>query len=474
MTASTRPPGGKWRGQKALRANRQGQTPPSGAPRLQGEDCPGLAARIAASAILSDVVARRHPLDECFAAGAALSRISGLAPCDAALTRSIATAALRRLGTIRAALAKFLEKDPPRQASQLEWTLTAAAAQILFLDVPDYAAVDLAVHATRLDTKTAPFAALVNGVLRNLIRARETILAESDPLYHDTPEWLATRWRQYYGENQARAIASAHREEPVLDLTVPSSPSRWAERLDAVLLPTGSLRLRSHAKVTDLPGFTEGEWFVQDAAAALPAQFLRVGTGMRVADFCAAPGGKTAQLAATGAEVTAIDRSAERLKLLAANLARLNLHAGIVVADVMNLMAQPFDAILVDAPCLSTGTIRRHPDIAWTKKPHDLVALTALQARLLDKAAELVKPGGRIVYCTCSLEPEENEMQIAAFLRRNPGVTRIPITPGEVGGLRELLNGNGELRTLPSHLPASEPRLAGLDGFYAARLLRGY
>jgi 16S rRNA (cytosine967-C5)-methyltransferase len=172
--------------------------------------------------------------------------------------------------------------------------------------------------------------------------------------------------------------------------------------------------------------------------------------------------------------VTAIDRSAERLKMLAANLARLNLRASIVVADVMNLKAEPFDAILVDAPCLGTGTIRRHPDIAWTKKPHDLVALTALQARLLDKAAELVKPGGRIVYCTCSLEPEENEMQISALLRRNPFLSRDPITAGEVGGLPELLNGNGELRTLPSHLPASEPRLAGLDGFFAARLLRYY
>jgi 16S rRNA (cytosine967-C5)-methyltransferase len=473
LTASTRPPGGKRRSQKASRANRQGHTAPSGDPRLQ-TDCPGLAARIAASAILSDVVARRHPLDECFAAGAALSRISGLAPYDAALTRSMATAALRRLGTIRAALAKLLERDPPRQASHLEWTLIAAAAQILFLDVPDYAAVDLAVRATRLEPKTAPFAALVNGVLRNLIRARETILEESNPFDHDTPEWLATRWRQNYGEPQARAIARAHREEPVLDLTVPSGASRWAEKLGAIVLPTGSLRLRSHAKVTELPGFAEGQWLVQDAAAALPALFLRAQTGMHVADFCAAPGGKTAQLAATGAEVTAIDRSAERLKMLAANLARLNLRASIVVADVMNLKAEPFDAILVDAPCLGTGTIRRHPDIAWTKKPHDLVALTALQARLLDKAAELVKPGGRIVYCTCSLEPEENEMQISALLRRNPFLSRDPITAGEVGGLPELLNGNGELRTLPSHLPASEPRLAGLDGFFAARLLRYY
>jgi 16S rRNA (cytosine967-C5)-methyltransferase len=308
--------------------------------------------------------------------------------------------------------------------------------------------------------------------LRNLVRARATIVAESDPLDHDTPKWLAARWRQNYGEAQARAIASAHREEPVLDITPLSDTSIWAERLGATLLPVGSLRLRSHVKVTELPGFEEGQWLVQDAAAALPARLLRPAPGMRVADFCAAPGGKTAQLAAAGATVTAIDRSAERSKRLAANLSRLNLRADIVVGDVMELKAQLFDAILVDAPCLGTGTIRRHPDVAWIKKPNDLVALTTLQARLLDKAAELVKPGGTIVYCTCSLEPEENELQISALLRRSPWLARVPITPCEVGGLPELLNGNGELRTLPLHLPAAEPRLAGLDGFFAARLLR--
>jgi 16S rRNA (cytosine967-C5)-methyltransferase len=191
-----------------------------------------------------------------------------------------------------------------------------------------------------------------------------------------------------------------------------------------------------------------------------------------VADLCAAPGGKTAQLAATGAEVTAIDRSAERLKTLASNLARLHLHADMVVADAATLKMPPFDAVLLDAPCLGTGTIRRHPDIAWIKKPRDLEALIALQARLLDNAAELVRPGGILVYSTCSLEPEENEMQIAALLRRNPSVMRVKIEPREIGHLPQLLDDNGELRTLPSHLPAAESRLAGLDGSFAARLLR--
>lgn len=471
MTDTPRPPPDRRRSRKVsnTRPGHIMSAPNHGRP---GEDCPGLAARLAAAAILNDIVARNHPLDECFSGSAVLSRLAGLDSRDIALTRSIVTVALRRLGTIRAGLTELLEKGLPRQATHLEWTLIAAAAQILFLEVPDHAAVDLAVRATRLEAKNAPYASLVNGVLRNLIRSRDKILAESDPLDRDTPAWLAARWRKTYGEAAAQAIARANREEPTLDLTVLSDPLNWAERLGATVLPTGSLRLSTHRPVTELEGFAEGAWFVQDAAAALPARLLRVGPGARVADFCAAPGGKAAQLAAAGAEVTAIDRSAERLKKLAANFARLNLHADVVVADIVSLKAAPFDAILVDAPCLATGTIRRHPDIAWIKKPRDIASLTALQARLLNKAVELVKPGGMIVYCTCSIEPEENEMQIAALLRREPSIARVPITPDEVGGLPELLNESGELRTLPLHLQAAESRLSGLDGFFAARLLR--
>jgi 16S rRNA (cytosine967-C5)-methyltransferase len=452
--------------------NRPGQLASAEAQRLAAEQHPGLPVRIAAAAILGDIVAKCHSLDECFSAGAIPCRLGGLDARDVALARSIVTVALRRLGTIRAALAELLEKGLPRPVAHLEWTLIVASAQILFLDVPDHAAVDLAVRMTRLESKNAPYAALVNGVLRNLARDRERILAQSDPLDHDTPPWLAARWRKFYGDDLARAIAGANRAEPTLDLTVKSDPAVWAERLGAQLLPTGSLRLRTHQAVPELPGFAEGEWWVQDAAAALPARFLDVGPGTRVADFCAAPGGKAAQLASAGAEVVAIDRSAERLKRLAANFERLRLHADVVVADIVNLKAPLFDAVLVDAPCLATGTIRRHPDIAWTKKPSDIAALAQTQSRMLDKAVELVKPGGRIVYCTCSIEPEEGELQILALLRRNPDVARSPIEPPEVGNLTELLNENGELRTLPPHLPAAESRLAGLDGFFAARLVR--
>ncbi len=471
MKEPPRPPVDHRRNSKTA-TNRPGHIASAAAQRLEAEQHPGLPARLAAAAIVCDIVGKAHSLEDCFSPGAIPARLGGLDARDIALTRSIVTVALRRLGTIRSALGGLLEKGLPRQVAHLEWTLIVAAAQLLFLDVPDHAAVDLAVRATRLEAKTAPFAGVINGVLRNLARGRDKILAESDPLDQDTPPWLAVRWRKFYGEELARAIAIANREEPTLDLTVKSDPALWAERLGGVVLPTGSLRLLTHESITELAGFDEGEWWVQDAAAALPARLLRAGPGVRVADFCAAPGGKAAQLAAAGAEVTAIDRSAERLKRLAANFSRLGLHADVIVSDVVSLKANPFDAILLDAPCPSTGTIRRHPDIAWIKKPSDIAALAATQARMLDKAVELVRPGGLIVYSTCSIEPEEGEMQIAALLRRNPDVMRVPIESEEVGGIPDIINENGELRTLPSQLPASDPRLSGLDGFFAARLIR--
>ncbi len=376
MNAPPRPPTDRRRTRKAS-LSRPGQIGSAEAQRLEAEQHPGLPVRIAAAAILSDIVAKAHSLEECFSARAIPARLGGLDARDVALARSIVTVALRRLGTIRSALSELLEKGLPRQIAHLEWALIAAAAQILFLDVPDHAAVDLAVRMARLESKTAPYAALVNGVLRNLARERERILAQSDPLDHDTPPWLAARWRKTYGEDLARAIAAANRCEPTLDLTVKADPEDWAERLGARLLPTGSLRLMTHLPIAELAGYAEGEWWVQDAAAALPARLLQVGPGRRVADFCAAPGGKAAQLAAAGVEVVAIDRSAERLKRLAANFERLRLHADVIVADIATLKAAPFDAVLVDAPCLATGTIRRHPDIAWTKKPSDIAALAA-------------------------------------------------------------------------------------------------
>jgi len=425
------------------------------------EIVPGLMARLAAAQAIADTLTVQRPLEERFAAGEVDSRFTGLDLRDRALARSIAVVALQHM-----------LKGLPRRAGALEWILIAATAQILFLDLPDHAAVDLAVRATRLDAGAAPFAALVNAVLRNVARAKDEILAASDPFDDDTPQWLAQRWKANYGEEMARKIARAHRDEPTLDLSVKRDPDDWALRLDGIVLPTGSVRLSNHAPIVELPGYADGEWWVQDAAAAIPARLIDVAAGARVVDLCAAPGGKSAQLAAAGAKVTAVDRSAERLKRLAANFDRLRLEAEIAVANALAFEAAPFDATLIDAPCTATGTIRRHPDVAWTKRQGDLATLGELQTKLIDKAISLTKPGGIIVYCTCSLEPEEGETQIAALLRRNPDVRRVPIDASEIGGLAECLTPAGELRALPCHLQASEPRLSGLDGFFAARLQR--
>ena len=430
-----------------------------------------MVARVAAARAIMEAATQARPLEERFAADLSL-RDPRLDPRDPALARSIATVALRRLGTIRKALAQKLDKGMPKRSGMLEWTLVAGAAQILFLDAPNHAAVDLAVRATRVDSASAPFAGLVNAVLRGIARDREAILAASDPLDDDTPPWLAARWRDTYGEPTARAIAAAHCCEPTLDISVKSDPEAWAEKLGGIVLPTGSVRLDTHKAVAELEGYAEGEWWVQDAAAALPARLLDARAGSRVVDLCAAPGGKSAELAAAGAAVTAVDRSAERLKVLAQNFVRLRLHSDIVVADALAFEAPPFDAALIDAPCTATGTVRRHPDVAWTKRAGDLAALVRLQAQLLDKAIALTRPGGAIVYCTCSLEPEEGEAQIAAVLRRIPDVGRSPICPHEIGGIAECLTPAGELRTLPCHLWGDDPRRSGLDGFFAARLVK--
>jgi len=234
------------------------------------------------------------------------------------------------------------------------------------------------------------------------------------------------------------------------------------------------VRTLLQGSVTMLPGFTEGQWWVQDAAAALPARLFGDVSGKSIVDLCAAPGGKTAQLAQAGAHVTAVDRSAPRMARLRDNLARLSLQATDVVADAAEWAGGDgsFDGVLVDAPCTSTGTIRRHPDVAWLRQESDIAALTALQIRLLKKAVTLLKPGGTLVYCTCSLEPEEGERAVAALLATESAVRRAPVDAGEVAGLTEIITADGDLRTLPCHLPHEDPRLGGLDGFYAARLVK--
>jgi 16S rRNA (cytosine967-C5)-methyltransferase len=442
------------------------------APRRAPAEVPGLAARRVAADLLDGVLRRRRPLDEQFEGGEAASAFAALAERDRALARKLVGTVLRRLGTLRHLLGTALDRGFPADAPRVETILLIGAAQLFWLEVPDHAAVDLAVRLAQADRRAARYPGLVNAVLRRMAREGRAALAGVDMAAFDTPEWLLARWKQVYGEATAHAIAVVHGEEPPLDVTVKHDPEAWAARLRGRVVATGTVRLVAHGPVSLLPGYAEGAWWVQDAAAALPARLLGDVAGRRVADLCAAPGGKTAQLAAAGARVTAVDRSPARLARLRENLARLGLAAETVEADALEWTAEPFDAVLLDAPCSSTGTIRRHPDIPWLKREADLAAMIAAQARLLEKAVILTRPGGTLLYCTCSLEPEECEGQVSALLARTPGLVRRPIVAAELDGQGAFVTAAGDLRTLPCHWPDPDPRMAGLDGFYAARLER--
>ncbi len=441
--------------------------------RAAPTEVPGLAARRIAADIIDNVLRRQRPLDLELEAHPGLP---ALADRDRGLVRMLTATVLRRLGTLRHLVGKFLERGLPADAPRVETALLIGAAQILFMDVPDHAAVDLSVRLVQADRRAARYPGLINAVLRRVAQEGPALLAELDAAPLDTPDWLYQRWRKNFGDETARAIAVAHSREPPLDLTVKSDAASWAPRLRGRVLPTGTVRTTTQGNVALLPGYSEGAWWVQDAAAALPVRLLGDISGKQVADLCAAPGGKTAQLALAGARITAVDRSANRLARVRDNLARLGLEAELVTADATEWKGGPFDAVLVDAPCSSTGTIRRHPDVAWLKSQADIASLAEVQRRLLDRAVELTKPGGRIVYCVCSLEPEEGEQQIEALLAREGGLRRIPVEAREIENA-PFVNAAGDLRTLPSHWDAShwndsDPRMGGLDGFYAARLER--
>jgi 16S rRNA (cytosine967-C5)-methyltransferase len=445
-------------------------------------EVPGLAARRIAADILDGVLHKRRTLDEQLDGAAAHPGLKALSDRDRALMRRLVATILRRLGTLGHVLSRLLDRGIPTDAPRAQSALLIGAAQILWMDVPDHAAVDLSVRLVQSDRRAAKYAGLVNAVLRRCAREGQPLIDEVKAQSLDIPPWLLARWIAHYGETTARDIANALGHEPSLDITVKSDVAQWATRLHGEVLPTGSLRTLLQGSVTMLPGFTAGQWWVQDAAAALPVRLFGDVAGKTIADLCAAPGGKTAQLAQAGARVTAIDRSPGRMTRLRDNLARLALEAETVVADAVEWSKEnekengkeggSFDGVLVDAPCSSTGTIRRHPDVAWLRQEADIGALMALQKRLLQKAVALLKPGGTLVYCTCSLEPEEGEQAISALLAAESTVRRVPIEVGEVAGLTEIVTAEGDLRTLPCHLPHDDPRLGGLDGFYAARLVK--
>ena len=423
-------------------------------------------ARAVAAHALGAILRRGRTLDQALDATPGLDALPSR---DAAFARLLLLTMLRRLGQIDAILARLMDRPLPARRGAVQDLLRLGIAQLAFLETPAHAAVASTV-ALAQGSRLSPYRGLVNAVLRRAAREHGAI-AELDAPRLNTPDWLWRSWCSAYGEARCRAIAETHLNEPPLDLSLVSdAPERVTElcaALGAQRLPGGSLRLRGAGDVTRLAGYDAGEWWVQDAAAALPARLFGTVAGKRVLEIGAAPGGKTAQLAAAGARVTAVDRSAPRLARLRENLGRLRLEAEIVEADALDWQpTEPFDTVLLDAPCTATGTIRRHPDIPHLRTPADVNRLADLQGRLLMHTAAMVAPGGLLVYASCSLQPEECEQRVEIFLASAPEFSRLPVRAGELEGLSEAVTTAGDLRTLPCHWAEH----GGMDGFYAARL----
>ena len=425
----------------------------------------GLDARRGALEVL-ERVRGGEALDQALARSRSFAVLDGP---DRGFARAMASAALRRRGGIDHLIGAYIDRPLPKKAVRVMDILRLASAQLLVLETPDHAAVSTAVALAGERRETAHYAKLINAVARKIAKAGPAAL-DKLPARADTPGWIWRGWERNFGPARARGLALSHRGEAPLDITVkdPSQRDAWADRLQAEQLATGTLRLKAVSDVTVLEGFKEGAWWVQDAAAALPVRLLGDARGKRIIDLCAAPGGKTMQLAAAGAHVTAVDISAPRLERLRENLERTGLSATLIEADMLKWKpTEKADAVLLDAPCTATGTIRRHPDLPWVKSEDDLKALVPLQARMIDRALSFLKPGGVLIYCVCSLQPEEGEAQARGALARHNALIRRKIAPDEIGGLDGAITRDGDLRTLPSMLGDK----GGMDGFFAARFI---
>ena len=423
----------------------------------------GLAARRAALALIDAALNRRAGMED---AGGTLG---GLEPRDRAFARALASETLRRKGSLDRTLDARLQRAPPEPVRAL---LRIGLAQLALLDTPPHAAVSTLLALAEADKGTRAFKGLINGVLRGLERDGAKAAVDAQPPEADLPDWLAARWRAAYGEATLHALALRLRETPPTDLSLkhPDEADAVAQALEGVALPGGGVRTSLKGDLAGWPGYDDGRWWVQDVAAALPARLLDIRPGETALDLCAAPGGKTLQLAAAGATVTALDKSEARARRIGENLARTGLSATVHPADAATWTGDGalFDAVLLDAPCTATGTFRRHPDVLWTARVGDVASLAAVQSRLLDAAAVRVRPGGRLVYCVCSLEREEGEAQAQAFLSRRPEFSAADADPVALGFYAESKSPSGGLRLLPS----SQEPAGGMDGFYAVRFDR--
>lgn len=433
-------------------------------------DTAGLKVRNLAVQALGRILHDRIAFDDAIEA---MPEVASLDPRDRGFLMTLVLTALRHNGEAEAVVDVFLSKPLPRKSGTAKLILRLGATQLLFLDQPPHAVIDLAVRLAKLDSNALHFTGLINAVLRKVAERGKATLDGLDGPRLNTPDWLWSQWSKSYGPDITAEIAAAHMLEPPLDLTVPQDVSGWAERLRGEVLPTGSVRLpKAQGAIENLPGYGEGAWWVQDAASAIPARLFGKVAGKSILDLCAAPGGKTLQLCAASAQVTAVDNSARRLERLEDNLKRTRFDAEVIVADALTFdPGVRYDAVLLDATCSSTGTIRRHPELPYIKTAADIGPLVQIQSRMLAQAAKLVKPGGTLVYCACSLEAAEGERQIEPFLAKHPQFALTPISPGECGLEAHMLTEQGFLRTLP-YMAFGNSR--GLDGFFAARLIRSF
>ncbi len=421
--------------------------------------------RSCALEIFQDVVRRRQPMDAALSSHAEMAH---LPPAGQAFARRLVITTLKRLGQIDDLLSYCMERPLPTKARIVQDILRLGVAQILFTEVPDHAAVDTSVRLFR-EKGEGGYAKLINAVLRRLTREGEVWLETQDTVRLNTPDWLWQSWCDAYGETACRAIGQANAEEPPLDISVKTDPHSWAERLGGQALPGGTVRLRGAGAVSALEGYDEGAWWVQDVAAHLVSCLIGDVAGKKVIDLCAAPGGKTAAMVSAGANVIAVDRSRNRLRRLQENLLRLSLSAEIVETDAVLWRPDDLvDAVLLDAPCSATGTLRRHPDIAYGKSQADIIKLAALQKQLLLAATEMLKPGGTLIFATCSLQSEEGPGQVMKALERGLPLKVVPLCNDDVFGLDEVIDAEGHFRSLPAHLGTQ----GHMDGFFACRFER--
>ncbi|PPR11193.1 MAG: Ribosomal RNA small subunit methyltransferase B [Alphaproteobacteria bacterium MarineAlpha11_Bin1] len=424
----------------------------------------GLATRAQAHTILREVIDRHRPLDEVLQTD---KRFAKLEARDRAFSRNLISTTLRRLGQIDIIIDDCLDRPLPKSAAAARNAMRLGVCQILFLDTHTYAAVDTSVT---LAGQRGPdrFRGLVNGILRRVVRMAGSIPLTPEAERANVPDWLWQSWCGSFDVVHAANIAAAHLKIPPIDLTVPKDRPGWLKRLSGEAIGASTVRLAASGDIKALPGFGDGAWWVQDAAAALPAQLIPPPSVAReVLDLCAAPGGKTAQLASTGHNVIALDIASVRLKILAENLRRLKLTATVVEADLLTWKTdQQYDSILLDAPCTATGTIRRHPDIPILKSAADVTRQSDVQRKFLDRACDLLRDGGNLVYSVCSMEKLEGLDQINQLLARNINISIDPVEPSEVPGFESCINPDGFLQTTPAHLSEK----GGVDGFFIARL----